>query len=63
MTPERIANIEAHASLTREYRNLPRETQKRLIDDYRREQANGATMTWSSYIAAIMPRLPREARR
>ena len=62
MTPERIANIEAAARLRSEYRSLPRETQKRLVEDYRREQSAGGTMSWSHYIAVIMPLLPAAAR-
>jgi hypothetical protein len=62
MTEERAANIAAHAHLTSQYRSLPRETQKRLVADYRREQLAGGTMSWSTYVAVVMPLLPDEAR-
>lgn len=63
MTPKRAANIEAHDRLSREYRSLPRETQKRLVEDFRREKAAGGGMCWSAYIGVVMPHLPDEARR
>ncbi len=62
MTEERAANIAANAHLTSQYRALPRETQKRLVNDFRRERARGGTMCWSHYLVVILPLLPNEAR-
>ncbi len=62
MTPERAANIEAHARSSAEFRSLPRETQKRIIEEFRSEKQRGGGMCWAHYLTVTLLHLPDEAR-
>jgi hypothetical protein len=58
----RAANKAAYAELRSVYDQLPRETRSRIVDDYKVEQGRGATISWSNYLAVILPLLPPDAR-
>lgn len=58
----RAANIAANAEVSDAYSKLPNATRDRIVDDFRREKANGGTVGWARYIEVILPLLPATAR-